>query len=350
MKTTKASGFTLVEVMIALLIGTFLMIGAITILVNSRRTYDMQDDLARLQENARFAVDSIGRDIRMAGYFGCASDIETVFNHINGASGAIFNTNLGLEGSEAAGVWLPSNTANDADIRAGTDALTVRYVDPDSSVKVTAMAQASANVHVEEGDAFAQGEIIAITDCASTDVFQISNANPSSDVFVHTTGNGTAPGNAQLPGLPNCPGANAHCLSKVYDEDSMVMKLVANRYYIGTGANGRPSLFRRQVGVNAAASTPLELAPGIVNMQITYGRDNNGDDTPDVYESADLLGTAANNWRSVKTVHVELVATTEKQYNVGIENGYVLAGATINPADDRLYRVFSTTIQIRNQL
>lgn len=355
MNAKKSLGFTIVEVMIALLIGSFLMAGAITVMVNSQRSYNMQDDLARLQENARFAIDSMARDIRMAGYFGCMSDIEKVFNHINGGAGDIFNTNIGLLGSEGSEVtrrWLPTNntTIDVAGMVAGSDGITVRYIDPDSSVEITGMTQASANIQVADGDAFSQGEIVVITDCASSDIFQINNANPSSEIFVHNTGSATVPGNAQLPGMPNCPGANAHCLSKVYEDDSMVMKLIARRYYIGTGANGRSSLFRRQVGINTAASTAVELAPGIVDMQITYGRNTAGDDAPEVYERADQVGTNINTWQSLQTVHIELVAATEKEYNVGIDNDFTLMGTPINPADNRLYRVFSTTLQIRNEL
>ena len=94
----------------------------------------------------------------------------------------------------------------------------------------------------------------------------------------------------------------------------------------------------------------MELATGIVDMEITYGRDTNGDSAPDVYQSADVLGTAIGNWRSVKTVRVEMVAATERQYNTGIDNSYTLAGATVTPADARLYRVFSSTFQVRNNL
>lgn len=64
-------GLTLIEILIALLLGAFLIGGVLEIFVNTRETYRMQEALSRLQENGRFAMEFIGRDIRMAGYSFC---------------------------------------------------------------------------------------------------------------------------------------------------------------------------------------------------------------------------------------------------------------------------------------
>jgi type IV pilus assembly protein PilW len=61
---------TLIELMVALAIGAFLMIGAITVFMQSRTTFRVTEAVSRLQENARFALDAIEPDIRMAHYWG----------------------------------------------------------------------------------------------------------------------------------------------------------------------------------------------------------------------------------------------------------------------------------------
>ncbi len=61
-------GFTLIELMIAMLIGVFLMTGVIQIFLSAKQAYRLQENLSRLQENGRFAMDMITKDIRMAGY------------------------------------------------------------------------------------------------------------------------------------------------------------------------------------------------------------------------------------------------------------------------------------------
>jgi len=65
------TGMTLIEIMIALLIGAFLLGGVLQIFIGSKQTYRMQENLSRLQENGRFAMDFLAKDIRMAGYREC---------------------------------------------------------------------------------------------------------------------------------------------------------------------------------------------------------------------------------------------------------------------------------------
>ena len=65
------TGMTLIEIMIALLIGLFLLGGIIQIFLDSQQTYQMQENLAREQETGRFAMDFLAHDSRMAGYREC---------------------------------------------------------------------------------------------------------------------------------------------------------------------------------------------------------------------------------------------------------------------------------------
>ena len=68
-----ARGVTLVELMVAVAIGAFLMIGAMTVFVQSQTTFRINQSVARLQENARFALAAIEPDIRMASFYGLSS-------------------------------------------------------------------------------------------------------------------------------------------------------------------------------------------------------------------------------------------------------------------------------------
>ena len=59
-------GLTLVELMVALAIGSFLVIGAVQIYNQSRQAYIVNESIARVQETAQFALDTIEADLRMA--------------------------------------------------------------------------------------------------------------------------------------------------------------------------------------------------------------------------------------------------------------------------------------------
>lgn len=61
-------GFTLVEIMVALVVGLVLLAGIGQLLTGNRQTYRFQNNVSQLQENGRFALELLGRNLRMAGF------------------------------------------------------------------------------------------------------------------------------------------------------------------------------------------------------------------------------------------------------------------------------------------
>jgi prepilin-type N-terminal cleavage/methylation domain-containing protein len=78
MNAHKQYGMTLIELMVALAIGAFLMIGAITVFMQSRTTFRVTESVARMQENARFALEVLEPEIRMAQYWGLTTTTSLV--------------------------------------------------------------------------------------------------------------------------------------------------------------------------------------------------------------------------------------------------------------------------------
>ena len=74
-----AAGLSLIEMMIAMVISLILMLGVVQIFMASRAASRLSEGAARTQENARFALDFLERDIRMAGHMGM--DQVTTRNH-----------------------------------------------------------------------------------------------------------------------------------------------------------------------------------------------------------------------------------------------------------------------------
>lgn len=61
-------GLTLVEIMVALVISLFLLAGLLQLFISTRQSSRIQENLSRVQENGRFAIEYVGRVIRLAGY------------------------------------------------------------------------------------------------------------------------------------------------------------------------------------------------------------------------------------------------------------------------------------------
>jgi type IV pilus assembly protein PilW len=64
-------GLSLIEILVSLMISLFLIAGVIQLFISSKQTYRSYDALSRLQENGRFALEAMSRDVRMAGFTGC---------------------------------------------------------------------------------------------------------------------------------------------------------------------------------------------------------------------------------------------------------------------------------------
>jgi len=124
-------------------------------------------------------------------------------------------------------------------------------------------------------------------------------------------------------------------------------------YYIAVGSGGNPALF--QASFNSASEIQAgnsltvsnELVEGIENMQIEYGEDTNGDSTPDYYVPA---GTAGLNMADVVSIRISLLVRSPDDNLTAQPVAYTYNGATTTPADNRLRRVFSSTIAVRNRL
>ena len=75
-----SSGLTLVELVVAMAIGSFLVVGAITVFNQGQAAFRVNESSARLQENARLALAILESDVRMAGYFGLTSRASVIVN------------------------------------------------------------------------------------------------------------------------------------------------------------------------------------------------------------------------------------------------------------------------------
>ena len=336
----------MVELMVAMVLSLFLL-GSITyIVVNSNKNYNTTDSLARLQENARFAVEFIARDLRRAGYMGCASDISRVNSTINGnlfgGGGLAVNSLEGAENIGASTKWYPSEkTASFSKTPIpGADAVQMRFLDPVGAVTVEKeMPNESAVLFVSPGHGLKEGEIIAVTDCDGADVMQLTEVNPAGsgtsgkDGLVHNSGGSEAPGNSTQK------------LSRSYGPGSQVMKFQSFAYYVGTNAEGRRALFR-----DSPAGTQ-ELVEGVESFQILYGEVKGSDRSPTKYSKANDV----TDWQNVVSVRFGLLLSTvansaDGQYGTDVDTGtHNVNGETVNPDNERrLRKVFVSTVMMRN--
>ena len=77
-------GFSLVELMVALLITLILLAGIGQIFLSSKKSFTIQDSLGRMQENGRYAMETLAQDVRRAGFWGGNADITAIDDYVGG--------------------------------------------------------------------------------------------------------------------------------------------------------------------------------------------------------------------------------------------------------------------------
>lgn len=227
-------GLTLIEMMVAMAIGVFLTWGAIQMYASSKRNYTASESMSRLQENGRFALETIEPDVRMAGYW-----VQTS----NGASVAV---PVGLG------------------------------VTCDGGLAVTGWALRMGVPVEADDDNYAQL-------CPPQTV-----ARPGSDVLVvrHATGEMQAPQAGQIQ------VRRQNLSSSLFNDGSAggeVHGLVVDAYYVDSNSSftpNTPSLRRLTLEKNGLMQDE-EVAVGVENLQVQFGIDTNNDGAPDRYVDPD---------------------------------------------------------------
>jgi len=328
-KVQQQNGMTLIEILIALTLSLVLIGGVIQLFLTSKQTYRMNESLARLQESGRLALDSLSRDLRMAGYQGCADPGSVVSESVMNNPPTTNLSKTAIAGGDGG---------------AGTDSLTIQFASGlAAKLKQNidlANAQAVADSNPED---IGVNDVLMLADCATVHMLRVTAVNSGAGDVTFTY------------------GASENDLSKITKvygpANTQVLRFNSVTYSVASSGrtNGRGetiySLFRQ--GLNDPK--PVELVEGVENMQIQYGELlSNGSMR---YSNA---GAGGLDMTKVKSVRVGLLLTAmdmvgddadNKSYTIaGITVGPQGSGATVtHPADKHIRRAFNTTVTLRNR-
>lgn len=349
----RIAGLSIVELMVAITIGLIILAAVIRLFVTSRSTYTLEEGLARVQESGRFAMEFLAQDIRMAGYAGCSANLSSgsVANHVSPATSASNFNPDGVAGykytctgscSGARTEWtpaLPSEYFPTGSVSAltSTDVIVIQRADTVSTHLSGNLSTQNANIQVFSTAGVLSniqaGDILMVSDCSGADVFKATNVGGGSGTttIAHSSAGNTSPN-----------------LSKTYNADAEIMKLITRIYFVGRRNSGAPpSLYRRALATNGSLETQ-ELVEGVEMMRLSYGEDTDatGDKVPNIYRAP----SAVSNWRKVITVRVGLLAKTPGNVEQEADTRtYDLADSTVGPFNDNVRRrAFNSTVQLRN--
>lgn len=381
----RASGVSLVELMIAMAIGLFLLLGLVQVFAASRTAYQMSEGLARVQENGRFAVDYLQRDIRMAGHFGCVNDqsrlqsvagiVDPFLSHINPAFPQL-DYGVSVQGYEATGTapgdaldiavpgttWSPALPAFLTGLTPaplpGSDIVVLRYFSgeglPVTGINsVAGLTTITVNSDPDKWKVLTENGVdkpvlFGLADCTYADVFQATTVN---------SGTGTI--EATPTGLNNKDFTQRYTASPA--GQTMLYRAESVAYYVAQGASGEPALYRvrfnADAGAGAVKAAPEELVEGIENMQLLYGQDANTVDKLNgnitMQNTAATLASTETEWRRVGAVQIGLLTSSPSPAAATAPMTIPLStlGVSFTAPKDGHYRTaYESTIALRNRL
>ncbi|MDX1518384.1 MAG: PilW family protein [Woeseiaceae bacterium] len=332
MQRQEQFGLTLVELMVALAIGSFLVIGAVQIYNQSRQAFVINESIARVQETAQFAMDTIEADLRMASNWGQTSRAATI-----------------------EGRALPGDDDPKSLIVAGnTDACGSRWV-LDLAVPVDGENNSFGLPCAAQGGAMAQSDLITVRRASALPQLhqpgrlQIQSTRIQGEIF----SDGTPPPNFEVENMgdPLDP-----------DNSSFTHNLFVTSYYVGQPDDdnlipGVPTLRRKALLVVGGNSTIVdqEVAPGVENLQVQLGIDVDEDNTVDRYVNPgdEIYDPSAAGYvpgARVLTARIWLVVRGVSP-EIGIQDNATYAPGDVNLgtySDDFRRLQVSKTILLRN--
>ncbi len=365
MNSHSQRGLSLIELMISLVISAAVIAGSVQVLVSSKRNYLDQDEVVFIQNNIRYAMDLIGRDVRMAGYMGCASGdgVEVANAIVDNANG--FISMHGIRGFESKTSKATFPIDYRAAAKTGSDSFMIRRANDENHMNVKTHKPYVAILELWETHSYPAGTTLMITDtaCRNVGLFQVSGPATLPDQnLVHAIGGSTKNCTQVIKGSFSCDGTctalscgGNNAVSSGYAPGSKVMEYISHAYYVGESEviPGMPALKRQVLVVGSTPATVSEeIALGVIDMQLLYGIDADDDGSAEMFRAADSMDVDGNgvtddiDWSHVSSVSLTLVFRSQNPV-LPQNKAETIAGKAYN--DRYIRQVVNTTIKIRNR-
>jgi type IV pilus assembly protein PilW len=332
----RQAGLSLVELMVAITIGLFLLVGLVSVFATSNQTYMDLGRASQQIENGRFAVQVLSDDIAHAGFYGRYSSTPVipgalpdpcVNNNMTTLRAALA---FPIQGPDAATVTTCLPAINHV---AGTDIIVVRRAD---STMAAGDAATIPNAALAANGIYLQ----ANADLTGLPVLAVASGVQATD-------------QAAFP-LKNRDTTNYAPVRQYHVHIYFIApcSVPAGGGTVCTGPaddNGSPirTLKRIELAGNGVMNV-IPLVEGIENLQIDYGIDGDKDGVPD---AAYVMTPGLADWANVVAVRINVLSrqieptngyADNKSYDMGA------AGATVPDGLPYKRHVYNAVIRIVN--
>lgn len=311
-------GMSLLELMISMTLGAFVIATLIELSLIAKRTYAANQALAHLQEDARFITLRINEDIYHAGYIGCLRLSEVIPEK---ATALHFSADTRLvvfhNGTSTASYPFP---LLGKPAKPDSDVLIVQQQNPQAVAVILARHQ---EIQLTQAADFKAGDTILISDCNHAEIAHISRVW-GANLFLSAD------------------------LAHEYEIGAQVGELSSWVYYIA--ATGRKNesnkpiyaLYRRDL--SGSATQPSEWVDNVDAMRIQLGVRQKSNSPISFYDANNVP-----DWRHVVLVQLEFLLSSEENVLTKPQT-YVFNNKNYMPDDRRLYRSWRWQVALRESV
>ncbi|RUR31996.1 prepilin-type N-terminal cleavage/methylation domain-containing protein [Vreelandella andesensis] len=340
---TAQSGFTLVELLVAMVIGLLVMAGATQLFISSQQSYRFQTSLANMQDAGRFALDTLAQELRQADFSGgCAASQTT--NHLRNIDGSENVQNAIQAWSDtstrsfASQLLNPVESQHSVVFRGG---LITRTGFANNSLTISDMTTAASALTFtlnRNVDSLYRNQLVLLQGLQTCEVFY--NASSKDNMLQITAGT------EWLDNMNVESGSEGEASALPYSVGQTVSlsALSSAIYYVGQDPENDvpPSLMR----LNLSQRTPRNeiVASNVAALRTAFLID-------DAYLPPNQL--SEEQWENVRALRVSLIIQSDqtdlRRTPTTIATGNFHGDSAFTADDGRLYQAFTTTISLRNR-
>jgi type IV pilus assembly protein PilW len=338
-------GIGLIELMVSMLIGLFVMAGVLQMFSTTTQNAAAVAGSSRIQENIRYAFSRITQDVSQSGNLGCLG--SSMMSRYSKDNTSLFRNNLGVNG-----VAVPDNSLYDfLRIAHGTrstvdnlgglatadaDIFRIRYMSHAFKIPVVGIDSPTI-FSVDQTDAdyasLQQWQIVGISNCSDGAVFMLTSA-PVGGVISVAANTPSPRGIYNVSADLGVSDSNTQGTQYyLYGGSSG-----AYEYFVGNAVGGDCTVADEQCALyRRAGGAAEELVQGVHDMEVMYGSTDATTGNLTFLTAAAV--TAADNWANVDRFRVTLTFNS-------IENAQTQG----NNVSQLLTKTASQTFNLYNQL
>ena len=359
-------GVTLIELMIAMTLGLAIVAAVGYVYISGTVGYKTQDAQSRMQEDARFITETVSRDVRMAGFFGCTrSDVLNDHGYIELVASAPVMTNptdwlaagtavdrfvdvgyfiRGISaGSTNASPALPGYAMLSGSLQANTDVVLILRSSEDQQAVVPGDSATFGLARPLAGVSSSDNVTLVVSNCEVAKIIKPTYQSVKSGSTTTTT---LKVANGMNKSVAD--GGKAEEVSRVFGNDATVSLFTPSIFYVAkpTAANPLPTLRRATIAQNSASNyggwqtTGGDIvATGVETFQTSYFVTANLGTTTATSSEKTLADMEANpsNWPNVTAVRVRFTMVAQA------------TGTAVSTADSKLRQNYDFTVGVRSR-